>query len=138
MCTIGEVGDLYYLSMQPPTRSHMSVNTWRYRGGRDLFCNPDQRAPDGSGVGKMIAIYGQGNCSVEGITYRGRDVNCHPHDKLEVVSGYLMDRILGYLKDIIISCKGKELISVTSMSPLLVALLCRGLPVPRLMLIKHA
>ncbi len=50
-----------------------------------------------------------------GPPFRGRDGSFHSHGTLEVVSGFLLDRILTLLKDDVSSCCGRYLVIVTPM-----------------------
>jgi hypothetical protein len=73
--------------------------------------------------GSVFVLYGIGNsCFVSvdedmrsGPPFRGRDGSFHSHGTLEVVSGFLLDRILTLLKDIVSSCCGRYLVIVTPM-----------------------
>jgi hypothetical protein len=73
--------------------------------------------------GSVFVLYGIGNsCFVSvdddmrsGPPFRGRDGKFHSHGTLEVVSGFLLDRILTLLKDVVSSCNGRFLVIVTPM-----------------------
>jgi hypothetical protein len=73
--------------------------------------------------GSVFVLYGIGNsCFVSvdedmrsGPPFRGRDGKFHSHGTLEVVSGFLLDRILTLLKDVVSSCIGRHLVIVTPM-----------------------
>jgi hypothetical protein len=73
--------------------------------------------------GSVFVLYGIGNsCFVSvdedmrsGPPFRGRDGKFHSHGTLEVVSGFLLDRILTLLKDVVSSCTGRILVIVTPM-----------------------
>jgi hypothetical protein len=98
----------------------LAMPGWRLAGGQVAeLCKKIEAMKDGT----VVVLYGLGNSVFvtvdddmrSGPPYRGRDGNHHAHGKLEIVSGSLMDRSMGFLKEIIMSCKGKELIVVTPM-----------------------
>lgn len=99
---------------------NLAVAGWRMSSDRvaELVCKLDDRDEN-----TVVVFDGLGNVcflSVDddmrsGPPYRGRDGTFHAHGKLEVVSGYLLDRLLGCLKDLMLGCKGKKTIIVLPM-----------------------
>jgi len=98
----------------------LATTGWRLTGEKiaELKVQASNLGPDDT-----MVLYGLDNSSFvttdadmqSGPPFRGRDGRFHAHGRLDVISGYSLDRLLDMLEELMVACQGKLLLIVAPM-----------------------
>jgi hypothetical protein len=111
---------LPHLTCQEVNVTSLATPGWRLTGDKVAdMASKLEALPEGS----VLVLYGLDNSVFvavdedmrSGPPFRGRDGKHHAHGRMEVVTGFIMDRIMKQLEELMLACKGRILIIVTPM-----------------------